>query len=89
MSETITKDEIRERMVDMVARALQTSPQEIRCDILFSKLGVDSMAVVDMAGQLEKWLRMEIEPTAVWDYPTIDAMAAHLEGQCLARASSS
>lgn len=73
----------------MVARALESPPQAIRCDILFSKLGVDSMAVVDMAGQLEKWLRMEIEPTVVWDYPTIDTMAAYLEEQYLARTSPS
>jgi acyl carrier protein len=47
------------------------------------------MAFVEMAGQLEQWLRMEIEPTLVWDYPTIDAMTAYLEAQYVDRTSSS
>lgn len=89
MSERITKNEIRGRLVDMVAHALESPPQGIRCDILLSKLGVDSMAVVDMSAQLEAWLHMEIEPTIVWDYPTIDAMTSYLEEQYLARASLS
>jgi len=89
MSAIITKDEIRSRLVDMVARALESPPEKIRSDILLSKLGVDSMAVVDISTQLETWLRIEIEPTIVWDYPTIDAISSYLEEQCLARASSS
>lgn len=89
MSERITKEEIRERMVDMLARALESPPEGIQCDLLFSKLGVDSLAVVDISRQLETWLGMEIEPTVIWDYPTIDTMAAHLEEQYLTRTSSS
>jgi len=88
MSERITQDEIRGRLVDMVARALNSPPHGIRCDILFSKLELDSMAVVDISTQLETWLHMDIEPDIVWDHPTIDAMASHLAEQYLARASS-
>ena len=89
MSEKITQDEIRERLVGMVAHALNSPPEGIRCDLLFSKLELDSMAVVDISAQLETWLRMDIEPDIVWDHPTIDTMASHLAEQYKARASSS
>lgn len=88
MSRPITKDDIRERMIELVASALASSPQAIRSDTLFSKLGVDSVAVVDIARQLEMWLQLEIDPTVAWDYPTIDAMALYLEEQCRAQAST-
>lgn len=89
MSESVTKDDIRAWMVVLVALALESSPQTIRSDVLFSKLGVDSVSVVSIVGQLEAWLRVEIDATVAWDYPTIDALASYLEGQYQALAPAS
>jgi acyl carrier protein len=88
MSRPMTKDDIRDRMIELVANALASSPQAIRSDMLFSKLGLDSVAVVDIARQLEMWLQLEIDPTVAWDYPTIDAMAVYLEEQSQVQAST-
>lgn len=81
----MTKDEIRAYIVGLVADALQTPPAAIRSDKLLSKLGVDSGLIVDMAAALETELGFDIEPTIAWDYPTIDALADHLEAQYRAR----
>ena len=32
-----------------------------------------------MLGDLEEWLGVEISPSVVFDYPTIDAMSGYLE----------
>lgn len=87
MGNKITQEDIRVRLVAMVAEAVNRPPNELRCDIPVSKLDVDSVAVVDIARQLETWLDMEIEPTIAWDYPTIDGMASYLEGQYLVQHS--
>lgn len=88
MGDKIRRGDIHSRLVAMVAEAVNRPPGELRCDIPVSKLDVDSVAVVDIAKQLETWLGMEIEPTIAWDYPTIDGMASYLEEQYLAQHSA-
>lgn len=84
----MTQDEIRAFIVDLVAQVTASPPETIRSDVLLSKLGVDSGLIVDMAVALETKLGIDIDPTIAWDYPTIDALAAFLEGQS-ARAKAS
>ena len=43
--------------------------------------GIDSLAVVELMQDLSDWLGRPLEDTLLWNYPTIDALAAHLEGQ--------
>ena len=40
--------------------------------------GLDSVAGVEIAGELEVALNRPVAATLVWDYPTIDLIAAHL-----------
>jgi acyl-CoA synthetase (AMP-forming)/AMP-acid ligase II/acyl carrier protein len=41
--------------------------------------GLDSVAVMDISYQLENWLGCRISPTVLYDYPTIEELAKHLE----------
>ncbi len=43
-----------------------------------AEYGLDSQVSVQIAGELESTLGRPLAPTLVWDYPTIDAIAAHL-----------
>lgn len=79
MHKNIEYGEIKSHLVSIIAETLRTKPEDIECDIPFSKLDLDSMAVVDIHKRLESLLDMEIEPTVAWDYPTINQMAGYLE----------
>jgi len=88
MNEKLTRDDIKSHLVSLVAEVLEVPPEKISCDIPVSKLGVDSVTVVELFEKLGTWLQMDIEPTLGWDYPTIDAMASYLEGQYSAQVAS-
>nr|AKL71646.1 NocM [Nostoc sp. CCAP 1453/38] len=57
---------------------LEIEPDEIDVKTSFARYGLDSSAAVMLTGDLESWLGQEIEPTIMYDYPTIADLAAHL-----------
>jgi acyl carrier protein len=72
---------IRAWMVDYLAGVLNVDPGAIDTAAELERLGLNSALVVSMMGDLEDWLGVELSPSVVFDYPTIDLMAAHLEGR--------
>jgi acyl carrier protein len=44
----------------------------------FARLGLDSSAGIAMTGTLSEWLSQEVDPTVVYDYPTIAQLSAAL-----------
>jgi acyl carrier protein len=53
-------------------------PEEVPADQPVTRLGVDSTEAVVISGELQEWLGRRVAPTALWDHPTIDALAEHL-----------
>jgi acyl carrier protein len=48
----------------------------------FLSYGMDSVQAMTMVGDLEAKLGMRLPPTLAWDYPDINALAAHLAARC-------
>jgi acyl carrier protein len=46
----------------------------------FAAYGIASVEAVHLVGKLEDWLGLTLDPTLLWDHPTIDALAKHLAG---------
>ena len=72
-------------LTTQLARRLQTDPLRIDLHKPFADYGLDSVAAVELVHELCTWLqstghRHTIEVTALWDFPTIAALAHHLEG---------
>ncbi len=65
-------------LVSYLAELLEIEPDEIDVRITFERYGLDSSAAVIMTGDLEEWLGYELDPTLIYDYPTIEALARHL-----------
>ena len=47
----------------------------------FREYGLDSLAAVGFAADLEDALGLQVSPTAFWDHPTLAALAEYLETQ--------
>ena len=65
-------------LVRAVARSLRVDEDEIDRERPLAEFGIDSVAAVELSGDLEDWLGKTVAPTVVWDYPTIRSLAAHL-----------
>jgi acyl transferase domain-containing protein/acyl-CoA synthetase (AMP-forming)/AMP-acid ligase II/acyl carrier protein len=78
--ESPTKEEIAAWLIAKVAQQLQVSSQEIKVFEPLAQYGLDSLAAVRISGELQEWLKREISPTILYDYPTIQALAQYLVG---------
>ena len=78
-SRNFTKDSISAWVTDYLAEVLEVDRSSIAPNVELDALGLNSALVVSMLGDLEDWLGVEISPSVVFDYPTIDAMSGYLE----------
>jgi len=81
--------EIQQWFVDSLARITDSPPEEIDVNAPFESFGLDSVTAVGLTGELEEWLGCTVDPMAVYDYPTIQALAGHLAELSAAKESSS
>ncbi len=50
----------------------------IQPEMPFSDYGMDSISVVELVEDLEKWLQLDIDTTIVWNYSNIDSLSNFL-----------
>ena len=53
-------------------------PKHIDITVSCSEYGLDSIAGVSIAGDLELWLDLRLSPTLLWDYPSISLASQYL-----------
>ncbi|TCJ93546.1 acyl carrier protein [Nocardia alba] len=72
-----TEDWLIERVADYTDRA----PHQVDPTIPLAELGMDSVSAVALCGEIEdRWL-LDIDPTLVFEYPTIAAIATYLTAE--------
>ncbi|MDB9526152.1 acyl carrier protein [Oscillatoria sp. CS-180] len=77
-AKTATANEIQEWIVDYLAELLEMDSDEVETDVPFDRFGLDSTAAIGMTGDLEDWLECRLDPTLLYDYPTIESLSGHL-----------
>lgn len=73
-----TAEEIEQWIITYLAEMLEISTHEIEADVPFDTYGLDSSAAVGLTGDLEDWLNREVDPTILYDYPTVERLADYL-----------
>ncbi len=63
-----------------VAEYTETSSESISATARFTEFGLDSVCALALCGDIEDYLDIRLEPTVVWDHPSVDALARHLAG---------
>ena len=61
-----------------LAASLGVSPGTIDPAEPFARYGLDSATALGMAGEIASTLNLDLDPTVFWDYPSVDALVAHL-----------
>ena len=73
-----TAKAVQDWIVTYLADLMEVDPEEVEVSIPFDSYGLDSSAAIGLTGDLEDWLGFEVDPTAVYDYPTIESLSKHL-----------
>lgn len=76
--ESLQAADIQAWIVSYLAQLLEIDPDEINVTIPFDRYGLDSSVAVGLTGDLEDWLGRKLDPTLLYDYPTIQDLAQHL-----------
>ncbi|QZZ32132.1 non-ribosomal peptide synthetase [Streptomyces sp. ST1015] len=72
---TVTEDRVRR----LIADALNRDAGELEPTVGYYELGIDSVSVLDLVGQLERELGKSLPPTLLFEYTTIRDLAAYLD----------
>jgi len=75
--DVITTEVIEQRLIEWVANKLNLDTSEIDPKASHSSLGLDSVDVMSLFGEVEKWLGMTIDPESLslWELETLDDIA--------------
>jgi acyl carrier protein len=78
---TLSAEIVQLWLIEQLAERLGLPIDEIDVREKFASYGLDSRSAVEIAGELEDWTGLEVEPTLVWDFPTIEAVTKYLIAQ--------
>jgi acyl carrier protein len=68
-------------LVSHLAELLGVDQDEVEVDIPFDRYGLDSSAAIGLTGELSDLLKIDIEPTLLYDYPTVESLVDYLSEQ--------
>ena len=77
-TDSFSAEDIQDWMVRYLASLLEVDPDDVDPATSFDRYGLDSSAAIGMTGDLQDWLGKEVEPTLLYDYPTVDSLAQYL-----------
>jgi acyl carrier protein len=76
-----TRDEIQQWLTDYLAFLLDEKPEAVNIRLSFDSHGIDSAAAVSLVADLEEWMSLELDPTIVYDHPTVPELTDYLARQ--------
>lgn len=72
-------------IVRFLCRELKMAATDIQLDLPLTQYGLDSIAALTIAGELEDQFELELPSTLLWDCPTINDLANFLHETLHAR----
>lgn len=76
--DAVTQDQIEAWLVSYIAELRGIKEEKILRTAVLSKYGLDSASAVTLSGDLMDWLKRDVDPTLLYEHPTIEQAAAHL-----------
>ncbi|OYE01613.1 acyl carrier protein [Nostoc sp. 'Peltigera membranacea cyanobiont' 232] len=73
-----TAADIQAWTISYLGELLEVDPEEVDITIPFDRYGLDSSAAIGLTGDLGDWLGYDVDPTLLYDYPTIEGLVKHL-----------
>jgi acyl transferase domain-containing protein len=72
------KEDIQDWLIGKIVKLTQLKEHEISVEDSFAKFGIDSANAIALTKELEYFLDVQLSPTLIWNYPSIDALSAYL-----------
>ena len=76
-----SREEIEEWLVERIMEVTHIELDEIDVSVQLINYGVNSIDAATLSGNLEEWLGRELPASIIYQFPTIEALSAHLSGE--------
>jgi acyl carrier protein len=73
-----TVDQLRRWLIETVADYAEMDPATVVATAPFAEYGLDSVHALALCGDIEDKFGVIVEPTLLWDHPSIEALVQHL-----------
>ncbi len=73
----MTSDDIAKWIRTRIAADIDKDPSEVDLEVTFDRIGIDSLALLGVLGDLAGELDIEIETSVLFDHPTIASLSSH------------
>jgi acyl carrier protein len=70
--------EIQQWLINWLSEELEFDASNVNIQEPFVNFGLSSRQALSVAGDLENWLGLNLEPTLIWEYPTIQDLSEYL-----------
>ncbi|MCA9688933.1 MAG: acyl carrier protein, partial [Myxococcales bacterium] len=77
-AQALRSQALRRRLLELVAEAAGRATDAIPSDAPLRELGLDSTALVELCAALSTELGRAVPINALWEHPSVDALAEHL-----------
>jgi acyl carrier protein len=78
MSQVMGESQLRSWLAELAAGYLEIPAERLETDVLLADYGLDSVYALTLLDAIEEKLDLKLDDTVIWDYSTIDALAAYL-----------
>jgi acyl carrier protein len=78
MTNAHSVEDIRSKLIDSLSDLLKAERDRIDADVRFDELGLASAEVLMVLGDMEDFLQIELNTTLLYDFPTVNLLAAQL-----------
>ncbi|CAI0731966.1 Beta-ketoacyl-acyl-carrier-protein synthase I [Serratia rubidaea] len=73
-----TANDLKHWLIERVATYCRLAPAAIKEDANFADYGMDSVFTLTLIGEIEDHLGLELDPTTLWDNPSVEQLHAFL-----------
>lgn len=80
MTDIDPRTDLEAYLTERIAFYLELPADSISPDVPVSQYGLDSVLAVAVCGDIEDDFDIVVQPTLLWDVPTVAALAKHLRG---------
>jgi len=78
MKTQLSQEQIRDFLVEVFAKLVKVKHDDVDTHMAFDRYGLDSAAAVEFTAVISNKISKELEPTLLYDYPTIELLTKFL-----------
>lgn len=76
-----TREELEDWLTKQVASLAGMTPEDVDPTRAIADFDLDSSVVVSLSQALSEWLQVDLPVTTLWEYPSIESLAAALASE--------